>query len=79
MTNYIAPTVTDRGSVVARTLGAGNHQTFETSNTKRSTSLGTDSDSDPMSGKTYEHDSNGNVIVVGGVTSIASETSGDLD
>lgn len=78
MTNYITPTVTDRGSVVARTLGLGSHQTLESSG-KRTTSLAGFGDTDPMAGKTYERAANGSVIVVNGTSSIVSETAGDAD
>jgi hypothetical protein len=39
--SYTAPTVTDRGSVLARTLGAHSHATLETGANFRSTSLRT--------------------------------------
>jgi hypothetical protein len=73
MTNYIAPTVTDRGSVVARTLGGDSHTTLESVG-KRNTSLAGFGDADPVAGQTFERQANGTIT-----TTMLPETVGDAD
>jgi hypothetical protein len=77
---YITPAVTDRGSVVARTLGVLTGVTLESATQFSATSTDKgEIDQDPALNKTLERNQDGSIRMVGGHSVTVAETGSSED